>query len=101
MKETMGPRGMGKDVEKGSNKLTKHGESAVQKRGHTRGKEMGIDGPKVAIQNGMKKGGMTKKYAKGGTIIGETQGSMGLKKGHKGFGEHPIQMKGYTKGRNV
>jgi hypothetical protein len=39
-KETMGPRTMAKDVEKGSNKLTKFGESAVQKRGHTKGKEV-------------------------------------------------------------
>jgi hypothetical protein len=38
-KETMGPRTMAMDVEKGSNKLLKFGESAVQKRGHTKGKE--------------------------------------------------------------
>ena len=39
MKETMGPRTMAKDVEAGSNKLLKFGESAVQKRGHTKGME--------------------------------------------------------------
>ena len=37
-KETIGPRTMAKDVEAGSNKLTKFGESAVQKRGKTKGK---------------------------------------------------------------
>ena len=39
-KETMGPRNMSQDVEKGSNKLLAHGESAVQKRGHTKGKNL-------------------------------------------------------------
>lgn len=101
MKETMGPRGMGMDVEKGSNKLLKHGESAVQKRGHTRGKELGITGPTEPIQKGMKHGGKVHKYAKGGVILGEHHGSVGLKKGHKGFGEHSIQVKGHTKGKNV
>ena len=38
-KETMGPRTMAMDVEKGSNKVLAHGESAVQKRGHTKGME--------------------------------------------------------------
>ena len=37
MKETMGPRTKAKDVEAGSNKLHKFGESAVQKRAHTKG----------------------------------------------------------------
>jgi hypothetical protein len=36
VKETMGPRGMKSDVEKGSNKDLKHGEHGVQKRGHTK-----------------------------------------------------------------
>jgi hypothetical protein len=35
-KETMGPRTMSKDVEKGSNTKLKHGEHGVQKKGHTR-----------------------------------------------------------------
>ena len=48
---------------------------------------------------GMKHGGKVHKYAKGGVILGEHHGSMGLKKGHKGHGEHPIQMKGHTKGK--
>jgi hypothetical protein len=43
--ETMGPRTMSKDVEAGSNKLTKFGQSAVQKRGNTKGKNMGDSGP--------------------------------------------------------
>jgi hypothetical protein len=36
VKETMGPRTMKSDVEKGSNKATKHGEHAIQKKGHTK-----------------------------------------------------------------
>ena len=62
MKETMGPRTMSKDVEKGSNKLTRFGESAVQKRGKTKGKNLGDSGKTVPIQ-GMKKmaaGGFTR-----------------------------------------
>jgi hypothetical protein len=55
--ETMGPRTMSKDVEKGSNKLDKFGESAVQKRGHTKGLE-----PKMA------------KFAKGGSVSSRTDG---------------------------
>ena len=43
--ETMGPRSMSKDVEAGSNKLTKFGESAIQKRGKTRGQNLGDSGP--------------------------------------------------------
>ena len=46
-KESMGPKTMSKDVEKGSNKLTKFGESAVQKRGHTRGMEPKMKGKTV------------------------------------------------------
>ena len=68
VKETMGPRTMSQDVEKGSNKLTKFGESAVQKRGHTKGKNLGDSGKTVGIQ-----GGKAKKYAKGGAIDGCAQ----------------------------
>ena len=50
--ETMGPKTMSMDVEKGSNKLTKFGESAVQKRGHTKGKNLGDSGPNLGIQTG-------------------------------------------------
>jgi hypothetical protein len=90
MKETMGPRTMSQDVEKGSNKLLKFGESAVQKRAHTKGKNLGDTGPSVGIEGGgMKKGGKvkkmcgggmskSKKYARGGGIEvrGKTKGKM-------------------------
>lgn len=74
MKEIIGPRTMSKDVEAGSNKLGKFGQSAVQKRGMTKGQEMGISGPTAPMQ-GMKKGGMTK-MSKGGGIEakGKTRG---------------------------
>jgi hypothetical protein len=99
MKETMGPRGMGKDVEKGSNKLTKFGESAVQKRGHTKGTNLGDSGP-TAPDMGMKKGGKTKKYAKGGVIYGEPMKKVAAG-GIKKHGEHSIQTKGHTKARQI
>jgi hypothetical protein len=35
-KESIGPRTMSKDVEKGSNTKLKHGEHGIQKKGHTR-----------------------------------------------------------------
>ena len=66
VKETMRPKTMSMDVEKGSNKLTKFGESAVQKRGHTKGKNLGDTGPSVGIEGGMKKGGKVKKMCSGG-----------------------------------
>ena len=82
-KETMGPAGMGKDVEKGSNKLTKFGQSAVQKRGNTKGKNMGDSGPSVGIEDGMKKGGKVKKMAAGGMASSRADGiaSKGKTKG--------------------
>lgn len=46
---------MSGDVEKGSNKLTKFGESAVQKRGHTKGKNFGDFGKSVGIMSGAKR----------------------------------------------
>jgi hypothetical protein len=66
--ETMGPRTMSKDVEKGSNKLTKFGESAVQKRGKTKGMNLGDSGKKMGIMGGaaMKKGGKVTKMCGGG-----------------------------------
>lgn len=84
MKETMGPRNMSQDVEKGSNKLRPHGESAVQKRGHTRGMEEKM--PKGPGMSGLNPGVPTAKFSKGG---------------HVGHGEHPIQKKGRTKGRVI
>ena len=68
VKETMGPKSMSKDVEKGSNKLKKFGESAVQKRGHTKGKNLGDSGKSVGIE-----GGKAKKYKSGGAIDGCAQ----------------------------
>lgn len=66
MKETQGPRTMSQDVEKGSNKKIGFGQAAVQKRGLTKGKNLGDSGPTAPIQ-GMKKGGMSmKKMASGG-----------------------------------
>ena len=93
MKETMGPRNMSKDVEAGSNKLTKFGESAVQKRGKTKGTNMGdaqmaTVGPKEFGATKMAKGGMCmggkpKKMAMGGSASKRADGiaSKGKTKG--------------------
>ena len=82
MKETMGPRTMSKDVEAGSNKLTKFGESAVQKRGKTRGMNMGDSGPTKSPQQ-FCGGGKTKKMAAGGSASSRADGiaSKGKTKG--------------------
>ena len=80
MKKTMGPRNMSKDVEAGSNKLTAHGESAVQKRGKTKGMNLGDSGPTMGIMGGMKAGGMCgggkamKKMSKGGSASARADG---------------------------
>ena len=67
--ETMGPRSMKEDVEKGSNKLSKFGQSKVQKRGLTRGDNLGDSGPSIGIEaGGMKRGGKVKKMANGGFV---------------------------------
>ena len=50
------PSSMSKDVEKGSNKLRSFGESAVQKRGHTKGKNLGDSGKTVKMCGGGMKG---------------------------------------------
>ena len=94
MKETMGPKTMSMDVEKGSNKLTKFGQSAVQKRGMTKGKNLGdaqmaTVGPKEFGVTKMAKGGMcgggkaAKKMAKGGSASSRADGiaSKGKTKG--------------------
>ena len=92
MKETMGPRTMAKDVEAGSNKLTKFGESAVQKRGHTKGMNLGDSGKSMGIMSGAKgmaKGGMCgggktmKKMSAGGSASSRGDGiaSKGKTKG--------------------
>ena len=77
MKETMGPKTMSMDVEKGSNKLTKFGESAVQKRGKTKGKNLGDSGPTVAPKTmKMAKGGSASSRADGCAVKGKTKGTM-------------------------
>ena len=79
MKETMGPRTMAMDVEKGSNKLLAHGESAVQKRGHTKGKLLGDSGKSLGIMGGAKgmaKGGSASSRADGIASKGKTRGKM-------------------------
>ena len=75
----MGPKTMSMDVEKGSNKLTKFGESAVQKRGHTRGKNLGDSGPTEGIMGGAKrmaKGGSASSRGDGIAQRGKTKGTM-------------------------
>ena len=91
MKEKMGPSTMAKDVEAGSNKLTKFGQSAVQKRGMTKGANLGDTGPTMGMMGGagMKAGGMcgggkTKKMSSGGSASSRADG---------------IASKGKTKGR--
>ena len=89
-KETMGPKTMAMDVEKGSNQLTKFGQSAVQKRGMTRGTNLGDSGPTKGIMGGagMKAGGMcgggkAKKMSAGGSASSRADGiaSKGKTKG--------------------
>jgi len=82
-KESMGPRTMSKDVETGSNKLTKFGESAVQKRGKTKGMNFGDSGKiepsdigTKAKMVGMKKGGMFRSSADGVASKGKTKAKM-------------------------
>ena len=75
-KETMGPADMGQDVEAGSNKLTKFGESAVQKRGKTKGKNLGDSGPSIAPKTvKMAKGGSASSRADGIAQRGKTKGT--------------------------
>jgi hypothetical protein len=97
--ETMGPRSMSEDVESGSNKHGMHGESKLQKKGHTKammpkmkGNDIGT-GPEVNVK---KKGGAIKKYAKGGFVLGEPMSPV-ESGGKKGRGEHSIQQKGFTR----
>ena len=75
-RETMGSHGMGMDVEKGSNKPTKFGESAVQKKGHTKGRNLGDSGPTVKTQ--------TMRFAAGGSVHTRADG---------------IVKKGFTRGK--
>ena len=79
--ESMGPRSMKEDVEKGSNKLGRFGESKVQKRGHTedRHPKMKNDGKNdigtSGRIDGMKHGGKTKKMAHGGSTSSRADGA--------------------------
>jgi hypothetical protein len=74
MKEVMGPRSMKEDVEAGSDKLGKFGQSKVQKRGLTRGDNLGDSGPSIGIEGGMKRGGKVKKMASGGSVSSRADG---------------------------
>ena len=76
--KTPKPNSMSKDVEAGSNKLLSHGESAVQKRGHTKGKEERSN-KTLGIQGGAKSGKGTFgaapiKMAKGGSASARADG---------------------------
>lgn len=77
--KTPKPSTMAKDVEPGSNKLLSFGESAVQKRGHTKGKNLGDSGPIKGIMGGAKmmaKGGSASARADGIAQKGKTKGTM-------------------------
>ena len=76
-KESMGTRNMKSDVEKGSNKLGKFGESKVEKRGHTEDREPKMKGNTIgtgALVNTKKHGGHIKKMAHGGATSGRADG---------------------------
>jgi hypothetical protein len=76
-KETMGPRNMSQDVEKGSNKDIKHGEHAIQKRGHTRDMHPKMAGNTIGTGkevNIKKHGGHIKKMASGGSTSARADG---------------------------
>ena len=74
------PKTMSGDVEKGSNKLTKFGQSAVQKRGLTKGKNFGDSGKSVGIETekSMKSYTGATKMARGGGVEsrGKTKGKI-------------------------
>jgi hypothetical protein len=77
--KTPKPSSMSKDLEAGSNKLLSFGESAVQKRGHTKGKNLGDSGPIKGIMGGAKKmakGGTASARADGIAQRGKTKGTM-------------------------
>jgi hypothetical protein len=93
MAETMGPRNMGEDVEKGSNKHLKYGDSAVQKKAHTRGRNLGDSGKIEGIESeknmkafekeGMKRGGKVHRFASGGHVTEAHRRGDGIaKRGH-------------------
>ena len=79
-KETMGPRNMKKDVEAGSNKHGKFGESKDQKRGHTRGHNLGDSGKREPIETEKNMKSFMKKMASGGSTSSRADGI--AKRGH-------------------
>ena len=68
MEKGVKPSSMSGDVEKGSNKKLKFGESAVQKKGHTKGRNLGDTGPKESVESEKNMKSFMKKYAKGGKV---------------------------------
>jgi len=77
--KTPKPSTMAHEVEAGSNKKLKFGEAAVQKRGHTKGKNLGDTGPIKGIMGGAKnmaKGGTASARADGIAQKGKTKGTM-------------------------
>ena len=68
------PKSMKYDVEAGSNKHGKFGESKVQKSGHTRGTNLGDSGKKVSPKTMMAKGGSASSRADGIATKGKTKG---------------------------
>ena len=88
VKETMGPKSMSQDVEKGSNKLKKFGESAVQKRGHTKGKNLGDSGKSVGIE-----GGKAKKYAEGKLVSADSLAQQAVIDARKSGSASPAPVK--------
>ena len=90
------PKSMKYDIEKGSNKLTKFGESAVQKRGHTKGTNLGDSGKRIGIEGS----GKISKYAEGGTIRASKMGTVKTSGGHKPHGDG-IAERGKTRAINV
>ena len=96
----------------GSPKITRGGEGMVNKqetrRGSTLGFQKGVPDINLNKFEGMKEGGCTckgetmkkaKKMAKGG-VAASGMGKV-TAGGHRGFGEHSVQEKGHTKGKNV
>ena len=73
--ESMGPRSMKEDVEKGSDKHGKFGEAKVQKTGHTKGKNLGDAGKKEPIETEKNMKSFMKKMAKGGSTSSRADGA--------------------------
>lgn len=96
----------------GSPKITRGGEGMINKQETRRGSSLGFQKgvPDINLNKfeGMKKGGSVKKEidmakAKKMSKGGEAASSMGkvTAGGKRAFGEHTVQEKGHTKGKNV